>query len=181
MPNHYSGDLSLTIGISGLSRVRTELFELFVIPTLAPHPVQMHGQLSRHGYLGDLPATSHRKMEKPVAPLRVTAYRDLRCLYQQKPKQRVALLADVPQSAADRRWIPPTAPAPHSWRLVCRSENALHFRSPTRKPAPSAAAGVAESTGSAAMKAGRAKTVGLRLKYWPTRASPVARTHILKA
>jgi hypothetical protein len=98
MPNHHSGDLPLTIGISGLSRVRTELFELFVIPTLAPHPVQMHGQLSRHGYLGDLPATSHRKMEKPVAPLRVTAYRDLRCLYQQKPKQRVALLADVPQS-----------------------------------------------------------------------------------
>ena len=32
MPNHYAGDLLHTLAISGLSRVRTELFELTVIP-----------------------------------------------------------------------------------------------------------------------------------------------------
>jgi len=34
MPNHYAGDLLHTIAMSGLSRVRTELFALLVIPTL---------------------------------------------------------------------------------------------------------------------------------------------------
>jgi hypothetical protein len=48
MPNHYVGDLLHTIAISGRSRVRTELFELAVVPALAPHPVQMHRQLPRH-------------------------------------------------------------------------------------------------------------------------------------
>ena len=41
MPNHYAGDLLHTMAISGLSRVQTELFELTVVPALAPHPVQM--------------------------------------------------------------------------------------------------------------------------------------------
>jgi hypothetical protein len=41
MPNHYVGDLLHTMAISGLSRVRTELFEPFVVPSLAPHPIQM--------------------------------------------------------------------------------------------------------------------------------------------
>ncbi len=39
MPNHYVGDLLLTIGISGLSRVRTELLRLAVVAALTPHPV----------------------------------------------------------------------------------------------------------------------------------------------
>src|ERR1043165_10107592 len=42
MPNHYIGDLLLTIAISGLSRVRTELLRLAVVAALTPHPVQMH-------------------------------------------------------------------------------------------------------------------------------------------
>jgi hypothetical protein len=42
MPNHYIGDLLHTIGMSGLSRVRTELLPLAIVLTLAPHPVQMH-------------------------------------------------------------------------------------------------------------------------------------------
>jgi len=54
MPNHYVGDLLPTIAISGRSRVRTELFELAVVPALAPHPVQMHRQLARHRYFGNL-------------------------------------------------------------------------------------------------------------------------------
>jgi hypothetical protein len=32
-----------TIAISGLSRVRTELFHLLVIPSLAHHPEQLNG------------------------------------------------------------------------------------------------------------------------------------------
>ena len=39
-PNRYAGDLLHTLGISGLSRVRTELYKLFVVPFLAPHPVR---------------------------------------------------------------------------------------------------------------------------------------------
>ena len=54
MPNHYVGDLQLAIGMSGLSRVRTELLQLAVVPILPPHPVQMHRQLPRHRYLADL-------------------------------------------------------------------------------------------------------------------------------
>jgi hypothetical protein len=47
-------------------------------------------------------------MEELAAPLRLTAYRDLRRFYQQKTKQRVALLADVsgpsPVTAGFFRW-----------------------------------------------------------------------------
>ena len=70
MPNHYVGDLLHTMAISGLSRVRTELFELSVIPALTPHPVQVHRQFAGHRYLGDLPSATHGKMEKLAAPLR---------------------------------------------------------------------------------------------------------------
>ncbi len=97
MPNHYVGDLLSAIGISGRSRVRTELFELAVVPALPPHPVQMHCQLSSHCHLRDLSSTAHRKVEKPTAPLRLTSYGDLRRFHPQKPEQCVPLLADVPQ------------------------------------------------------------------------------------
>ena len=43
IPNQLLGDRLHTIAISGLSRVRTELFPLLVIPSLAPHPVQTNG------------------------------------------------------------------------------------------------------------------------------------------
>jgi len=98
MPNHYVGDLLHTIGISGHSRVRTELFELAVVPALAPHPVQVYRQLAGHRYFGNLPSAPHREVEESAAPLRLASYRDLRRFYQQKPEQRVALLADVSQS-----------------------------------------------------------------------------------
>src|SRR6266478_7215161 len=38
IPNQFLGVLLHTIAISGLSRVRTELFRLLVIPSLAQHP-----------------------------------------------------------------------------------------------------------------------------------------------
>ena len=78
MPNHYVGDLLHTIGMSGLSRVRTELFELAVVPALAPHPVQVHRQVPRHRNLGDLSSSPHREVEEPAAPLGLTAHRNLR-------------------------------------------------------------------------------------------------------
>ena len=37
-------------------------------------------------------------MEESTAPLGLAAYRDLRRFHQQKPEQRIALLADVSQS-----------------------------------------------------------------------------------
>jgi len=53
MPNHYSGDGLHPIAISGHSRAN-RAFELTVVPASAAHPVQMHRQLPRHRYLGNL-------------------------------------------------------------------------------------------------------------------------------
>jgi len=69
MPSHYTGDLLLTIAISGLSRVQTELPELAIVPAPTPHPVQMHRQLASHRYLRDLPPSTQSKMEELTAPL----------------------------------------------------------------------------------------------------------------
>ena len=87
MPNHYVGDLLRTMAISGRSRVRTELFELTVIPALTPHPVQMHRQLPGHRYLRDLPSSAQGQVEELAAPLRVAAHRDLDRFYQQEAQQ----------------------------------------------------------------------------------------------
>jgi len=61
MPNHYADDLLHTTAISGLSRVRTELLPLLVVPSLAPHPVQVDRKFSGHRHLGDL---SSRRMAR---------------------------------------------------------------------------------------------------------------------
>ena len=55
MPNQLLGVQRHTLAMSGLSRVRTELRHLFIIPSLAPHPVHSNGESSGHGYFGDLP------------------------------------------------------------------------------------------------------------------------------
>ena len=47
-PNQFLGVLLHTMAISGLSRVRTELFQLLVIPLLAHHPKQLHSQSAGH-------------------------------------------------------------------------------------------------------------------------------------
>jgi hypothetical protein len=98
MPNHYVGDLLPTIGMSGLSRMRTELLQLAVVVALAPHPVQMHRQFPSHRYFRDLSSSAHGKVEELIAPLGLTAHRDLRRFHQQKAQQHVALFADVSQS-----------------------------------------------------------------------------------
>src|ERR1700688_3310769 len=56
IPNQLLDVLLHTMAISRLSRVRTEIFHLLVIPSLAHHPVKANPQFSRHGHLGDLPA-----------------------------------------------------------------------------------------------------------------------------
>jgi hypothetical protein len=128
MPNHYAGDLVHTMAISGLSRVRTELDPLTVIQSLAPHPIQMHRQLARHGDLRDLSPSAHGQVEKLTAPLRLTADRDLRRFHQQKTKQRVTLFADVVRDGAGLRWTLLSEPGQHSWRFVSRSETAREFQ-----------------------------------------------------
>jgi hypothetical protein len=52
LPNQLLGDRLHTIAIFGLSRVRTELDPLLIIPSLAHHPVQTNRQLAGHCDLG---------------------------------------------------------------------------------------------------------------------------------
>jgi hypothetical protein len=101
MPNHYIGDLLHTIGMSGLSRVRTELMQLAVIAALAPHPVQMHRQLPRHrndrSFLPASPAALGQ-LQPPAPQITVDAKWSqdmLRSLHQERPQIRIAFLADV--------------------------------------------------------------------------------------
>jgi len=49
-----------TLAISGLSHVRTELFELLVVPSLAPHPVQSDREVAGHFHLSDPAFPSYR-------------------------------------------------------------------------------------------------------------------------
>src|SRR5450631_236854 len=76
------GVLPHTIAISGLSRVRTELRHLLVVPSLAPHPVQTNGESAGHRDLGDLPPPPHRQVKILAPPFRVAAHRDLRRFHQ---------------------------------------------------------------------------------------------------
>jgi hypothetical protein len=99
MPNHYGGDLLHTMGISGVSRVRTELLHFVVIPSAPPHPVQLDRQFPRHRDFGDLTSAAHGQVKELAAPLHLAAHRDLRGFHQQEAQQSVALLADVAESA----------------------------------------------------------------------------------
>ena len=72
-PNQLLGVGLHTMAISGLSRVRTELSQLLIIPSLAPHPVQANGESPRHRYLGDLPSPPHGQMKVLTAPFRQAA------------------------------------------------------------------------------------------------------------
>src|SRR5713226_7061547 len=82
MPNQLLGVQRHTSAMSGLSRVRTELGPLLVIPSLAPHPVHSNGESSGHGYFGDLPPPPHRQVKILTTPFRVAPYGDLGGLHQ---------------------------------------------------------------------------------------------------
>ena len=51
---YHGGDLLHTMGISGRSRVRTELLHFVVVPSTTPHPGQLSCQLADHGHFRDL-------------------------------------------------------------------------------------------------------------------------------
>src|SRR3954453_6800957 len=81
-----------TMAISGLSRVRTELFHVLVVPFLAHHPEQLHGQPAGHRDFRNLPSAPQHQMKIFAAPLRQAAYRDLRRLHQREAPHRPPLL-----------------------------------------------------------------------------------------
>src|SRR5438046_9349150 len=99
-PNQLLGVLLHTIAISGLSRVRTESFYLFVVPFLAHHPKQLHGQAAGHSNFRNLPSTPQHQMKIFAAPLQQAAHRHLCRLHQQEAHYRTALLGDVSQAPA---------------------------------------------------------------------------------
>src|SRR6267378_1085121 len=98
MPNHVDDALLHAMPDSELSRVRTELNQLRIIPTVAPHPVQPNPEFPGHRYLGNAFLSTHRQVHIPTPPVRIRTHRCLRCFSQQVAQQRVALLADVSQS-----------------------------------------------------------------------------------
>jgi hypothetical protein len=99
MPYQLLGVQLHTMAMSGLSRVRTELFRLLVIPSVAPHPVQPNRKSTSHGDLGNLSSSPQCQVEKLAALCWVTANRNLGCLHQQETQQRVALFGDVSQAS----------------------------------------------------------------------------------
>src|SRR6267143_3778239 len=78
-----------------LSRVRTELDQLRIVPTVSPHPVQPNTELSGHRHFGNAFLSTHRQVYIPTPPVRIRAHRCLRCFSQQVAQQRIALLADM--------------------------------------------------------------------------------------
>ena len=97
MPIQVDGVLVHAMSGSELSRVRTELYRLRILPTVPPHPVQPNCQSSSHGHLGNVPLPTHRQMHVPTSPIRITSRRGLCCFSQQETQQRAALLGDVSQ------------------------------------------------------------------------------------
>ena len=97
MPNQVDGVLLHTMSGTELSRVRTELQRLRILPTISPHPVQPNRQPAAHRHLGNALLPTHRQVHVPTSPVRIGPYRRLRCLHQQEAQQGVALLADVSQ------------------------------------------------------------------------------------
>jgi hypothetical protein len=64
MPNQVDGVLVHSMSDYELSRVRTELYQLPILPTIPPHPVQPHDDSSRHRHLGNVPLPAHRSEEE---------------------------------------------------------------------------------------------------------------------
>ena len=82
------------MAISGLSRVRTELFQLLVIPFLTHHPEQANGEPTGHGHLRiGLLVASVQKALILVVPLEVIGAKSpYRSLTSEKAKQKRKLV-----------------------------------------------------------------------------------------
>src|ERR1700676_2133293 len=98
MPIHIHSVLVHTMSGTELSRVRTELSKLLIIPFSSPHPVQPNRQLASHRYLRNTLLPTHRQVDIPTLPIWIRTHRRLSCLHQQEPQQSAALFADVSQS-----------------------------------------------------------------------------------
>src|ERR1700689_3631333 len=88
-----------------LSRVRTELHPLGILPTVPPQPVQPHSESPGHGPLGDVRLPPHCQVHVPSLPVRVTTRCCLSCFDQQETQQRAALLGDAAQPLMTRAGI----------------------------------------------------------------------------
>ena len=100
IPSQLLGALLHTIAIFGLSRARTELFQLLIIPSLAPHPVQTNRQSAGHGNFGDLPSSPHCQVKILTAPFWDAAHRHLRRFHQQKRSNELPCLLMCPQPSS---------------------------------------------------------------------------------
>ncbi len=84
MPNQVDGALLHAMSGYELSRVRTELDHLRIVPTIAPHPVQPNGKFPGHGHFGNSFFSAHHQVQIATPPVRVTPCGCLRCFHQQK-------------------------------------------------------------------------------------------------
>src|SRR5882762_9615142 len=95
MPNQVDDALLHAMSGSELSRVRTETDQLRIVPTVAPHPVQMNSEFPGHCCLGNVLVSTHRQVHIPSPPVRVTL---CRYLLGEAAQQRIALLTEMSQS-----------------------------------------------------------------------------------
>jgi hypothetical protein len=114
-PNQFLGVGLHTIAMSGLSRVRTELAPLRIIPSLAHHPVQTNRQLAGPCDLGGFPSSPHHQVKIFAAPLGHTAHRHLRRAFFLVDRARcpLALRESRARAQAECRWR--LRRAPRSW------------------------------------------------------------------
>ena len=97
MPIQVHDVLPHTISGTELSRVRTELDQLRILPSSSPHPVQANPQPAPMATLAMFLCRTHGQVPIATPPVRITTYGRLCCLHQQVTQQRTALLADVSQ------------------------------------------------------------------------------------
>src|ERR1039458_651889 len=105
MPIQVNSVLVRAMSDTELSRVRTELDPLRILPTVPPHPVQPNRESSSHRHLGNTFLPTHCQVHIPTPPVRIPTRRCLCCFYQQETQQGAALFGDVsqPLMAGDRK------------------------------------------------------------------------------
>ncbi len=122
-PNQLLGVLLHTITMSGLSRVRTELAPLLIIPSLAHHPVETNRQLAGHGDLGGFPSSPHHQVKILAAPLGHTTHCYLRRFHQQENASSNCLVWLCAPAVAGSHWNLPAAPVPDNSPPACRNQS----------------------------------------------------------
>jgi hypothetical protein len=62
MPHQVDGALVHAMSGYELSRVRTELYGLRILPAVAPYPAQPNDEPTCHGHFGNAPFPPHRQV-----------------------------------------------------------------------------------------------------------------------